>query len=132
MPEQGDLDPVAYARARHVVGENARALAAADALRAGDLARLGALMAQSHAAMRDDFAITLPAIDALVALFQDAIGAEGGARMTGGGFGGAVVALLPAGEVERVRKAVLAGYRTPAGAQPLIMIEAPAAGASLL
>jgi galactokinase len=132
LPEQGDLDPVAYARARHVVGENARALAAADALRAGDLARLGALMAQSHAAMRDDFAITLPAIDALVALFQDAIGAEGGARMTGGGFGGAVVALLPAGEVERVRKAVLAGYRTPAGAQPLIMIEAPAAGASLL
>lgn len=131
LPEQGSLDPVAYARARHVVGENARTHAAAQALQAGDLARLGELMAQSHAAMRDDFQITLPAIDALVALLQDAIGAEGGARMTGGGFGGAVVALLPAEQVERVRAAVLAGYRTPAGVAPLVMVETPAAGASL-
>ncbi len=132
LPEAGDLDPVAYARARHVVGENARTLAAAEALRTGDLTRLGALMAQSHSAMRDDFQITLPAIDALVALLQDAIGGAGGARMTGGGFGGAVVALLPAAEVERVRAAVLAGYRTPAGEPPLIMVETPTAGASLI
>lgn len=132
LPEAGDLDPVAYARARHVVGENARTLAAAEALRTGDLTRLGALMAQSHAAMRDDFQITLPAIDALVALLQQAISGAGGARMTGGGFGGAVVALLPAAEVERVRAAVLAGYRTPAGEPPLIMVETPTAGASLI
>jgi galactokinase len=132
LPAAGGLDPVAYARARHVVGENARTLAAADALRAGDLASLGALMAGSHAAMRDDFQITLPAIDALVELLQQAIGSAGGARMTGGGFGGAVVALLPVAEVERVRAAVLASYRTPAGEPPLIMIETPAAGASLL
>jgi len=132
LPEASGLDPVAYARARHVVGENARTLAAAEALRTGDLTRLGALMAQSHAAMRDDFQITLPAIDALVALLQDAIGGAGGARMTGGGFGGAVVALLPPSEVERVRGAVLAGYHTPAGQPPLVMIEAPAAGASLI
>ena len=89
-------------------------------------------MAQSHAAMRDDFAITLPPIDDLVALLQDTIGSHGGARMTGGGFGGAVVALLPAEEVERARAAVLAGYRTPAGRAPLIMVEAPAAGANLI
>jgi galactokinase len=132
LPEPGGLDPVAYSRARHVVGENARTLAAAEALRAGDLASLGALMAESHAAMRDDFQITLPAIDGLVELLQQAIGSAGGARMTGGGFGGAVVALLPATEVERVRAAVLAGYRTPAGEPPLIMIETPAAGASLI
>jgi len=132
LPEPGGLDPVAYARARHVVGENARTLAAAEALRSGDLARLGQLMAESHAAMRDDFQITLPAIDALVALLQQAIGGAGGARMTGGGFGGAVVALLPAAEVERVRAAVLAGYRTPAGEPPLIMVETPTAGASLI
>lgn len=132
LPEAGGLDAVTYARARHVVGENARTLAAAQALQAGDLPRLGALMAESHAAMRDDFQITLPAIDALVALLQDAIGTAGGARMTGGGFGGAVVALLPAGEVERVRSAVLAGYRSPRGEVPLIMIERPAAGASLV
>jgi galactokinase len=132
LPGAGGLDPFAYARARHVVGENARTLAAAEALRSGDLARLGQLMAESHAAMRDDFQITLPAIDALVALLQQAIGGAGGARMTGGGFGGAVVALLPVAEVERVRAAVLAGYRTPAGEPPLIMIETPAAGASLI
>jgi len=101
-------------------------------LRTGDLVSLGALMAESHVAMRDDFQITLPAIDALVALLQQAIGSHGGARMTGGGFGGAVVALLPVAEVERVRAAVLAGYRTPAGEPPLIMIETPAAGASLM
>lgn len=132
LPEPGGLDPVAYARARHVVGENARTLAAAEALRNGDRARLGQLMAESHAAMRDDFQITLPAIDALVALLQQAIGGAGGARMTGGGFGGAVVALLPAAEVDRVRTAVLAGYRTPAGEPPLIMVETPTAGASLI
>ena len=132
LPAAGGLDPVAYARARHVVGENARTLAAAQALAVGDLARLGVLMAESHAAMRDDFAITLPAIDGLVALLQDAIGSAGGARMTGGGFGGAVVALLPAEQVERVRAAVLAGYRTPAGGPPLVMVETPAAGASLI
>lgn len=132
LPEAGGLDPVTYARARHVVGENARTLAAAEALRAGDLARLGTLMAESHAAMRDDFQITLPAIDALVALLQDAVGSAGGARMTGGGFGGAVVALLPAAQVERVRAVVLAGYRTPADEPPLVMIEEPAGGASLV
>ena len=132
LPDAAGLDPVAYARARHVVGENARTLAAAQALQAGDLTRLGGLMAQSHAAMRDDFEITLPPINRLVALLQDAIGSNGGARMTGGGFGGAVVALLPAAEVERVRTAVLEGYRTPTGDPPLIMIETPAAGASLL
>jgi galactokinase len=132
LPAAGGLDPVAYARARHVVGENARTLAAAQALAVGDLARLGVLMAESHAAMRDDFAITLPAIDGLVALLQDAIGSAGGARMTGGGFGGAVVALLPAEQFERVRAAVLAGYRTPSGGPPLVMVETPAAGASLI
>ena len=59
------LDDVAYRRARHVVTENARTLAAAVALRGGDLRTLGALMAQSHRSMRDDFEITVPAIDRL-------------------------------------------------------------------
>jgi galactokinase len=132
LPPPGGLDPVAYARARHVVGENARTLAAADALRAGDLAQLGQLMAASHAAMRDDFAITLPAIDRLVELLQQAIGSDGGARMTGGGFGGAVVAVLLQGRVEAVRAAVLGHYHTPDGQAPLIMIERAAAGACLI
>lgn len=132
LPEPDGLDPVAYARARHVIGENARTLAAAAALRTGDLRRLGLLMTESHAAMRDDFQITLPAIDRLVTLLQDAIGSQGGARMTGGGFGGAVVALLPMAEVARVQQAIEDSYRTPGGGPPLIMVEKPAAGASLV
>lgn len=82
-------------RARHVISENARTLAAADALAAGDLQRMGRLMAESHASMRDDFEITVPPIDKLVEIVKAAIGPRGGVRMTGGGFGGCVVALMP-------------------------------------
>lgn len=124
------LDPVSFARARHVVSENSRTLAAAQALRAADLRELGVLMAQSHISMRDDFAITTPAIDDLVALLQTAIGNEGGARMTGGGFGGAVVAILPRSAIENVRENVLQHYRTPSGHSPLIMMETAQNGAN--
>ncbi|RZL40237.1 MAG: galactokinase [Rubrivivax sp.] len=109
------LDETSYRRARHVVTENARTLAAAYALAAGDLEALGRLMAESHASMRDDFEITVPAIDRLVEILQAAIGSEGGARMTGGGFGGCVVALMPAAQVGAARAAVEAGYRAPGG-----------------
>lgn len=132
MAACADLDPVAYRRARHVVTENARTLAAGDAMAAGDMIALGELMAESHASMRDDFEITLPAIDRLVAELQDAIGGHGGARMTGGGFGGAVVALVAAHAVETVVAHVEARYRTPEGKKPLIMVERAHAGASIL
>ena len=89
------LDDVAFRRARHVVTENARVLAAADALKADDLIAMGALMAASHRSMRDDFEITVPAIDRLVEIADGMIQGRGGARMTGGGFGGSVVALVP-------------------------------------
>jgi galactokinase len=124
------LDAVTFRRARHVITENARTLAAADALRADDRAALGRLMAQSHASMRDDFAITLPPIDALVAELQALIGPEGGARMTGGGFGGAVVALMP--RYRAVNIAERLTYCTPDGARPDILIESAAPGAGLL
>jgi galactokinase len=108
------LDEVVRRRTRHVLTENRRTLAAADALASGDLRRLGALMAQSHRSMRDDFEITVPPIDTLVALLQSAIGEDGGARMTGGGFGGCVVALLPSSRLAAAREA-LAQYRAPGG-----------------
>ena len=82
-------------RARHVISENARTLAAAEALAAGDLQRMGRLMAESHASMRDDFEITVPPIDKLVEIVKATIGPRGGVRMTGGGFGGCIVALMP-------------------------------------
>jgi galactokinase len=132
LPNQGDLATVAWRRARHVINENARTLAAVDALRSGDLANLGLLMAESHASMRDDFEITLPAIDRLVAILADAIGDAGGARMTGGGFGGAVVALVAKDRLDRAIDAVRQHYQPPAGRPPEIMVEQPAAGASLI
>jgi len=109
------LDETVLRRARHVVTENQRTLDAADALAAGDLQQLGALMAASHASMRDDFEITVPAVDQLVAIVQTAIGVEGGARMTGGGFGGCIVALLPLANVPAVRARIEREYRTPCG-----------------
>jgi len=113
---RGDaLDAVVRRRARHVTTENERTLAAADALAQGDMPRVGRLMAQSHASMRDDFEITVPAIDRLVEILQDAIGNAGGARMTGGGFGGCAVALLPEARVDAVREAVALHYRSPSG-----------------
>lgn len=126
---RGGLDPVAFRRARHVVTENARTLAAAEALAGHDLAELGRLMAQSHASMRDDFEITLPAIDRLVEIAAGAIGGEGGARMTGGGFGGCIVALAPEAAVAAVREAVERDYRSPAGKAAQFMVCRPSAGA---
>ena len=82
-------------RARHVIEENARVLEAAAALEAGDGAALGALLDESHRSQRDLFEVSVPEVDALVCAARDA-GALG-ARLTGGGFGGAVVALAPAG-----------------------------------
>jgi galactokinase len=126
------LDELAYVRARHVVSENAHTLAAVQALAANDLPALGALMAQSHASMRDDFAITTPRIDSLVTLIDSAIAGRGGARMTGGGFGGAVVAIMPTAQVALVLTAVEVGYQTPTGAPPLTIIQQASAGTSLI
>lgn len=126
------LDPLVHARARHVISENARVLAAAQALSAGDLVETGRLMRESHRSQADDFAITVPHTDRLADLLNAAIGGEGGARQTGGGFGGAVVAVLRADRVGAVADAVRAGYRTPDGALADISIERPAAGAGLI
>ena len=90
-----ELDPVVAKRVRHVLTENARTVEAASALAKGDLKRMGELMAESHASMRDDFEITVPQIDTLVDIVKATIGDKGGVRMTGGGFGGCIVALVP-------------------------------------
>ena len=133
LAEKGaGLDPVALRRARHVVSENARVVAAAEALAAGDLGRMGELMAASHASMRDDFEITVPAIDRLVDIVKDAIGDAGGVRMTGGGFGGCVVALVPEALVEVARLALARDYRAPNGAQATVHVCRAAAGAGSL
>ena len=127
-----ELDPVTLRRARHVVTEDERVFGAAEALAAGDLGRMGVLMAASHASMRDDFEITVPLIDRLVDIVKGVIGTKGGVRMTGGGFGGCVVALVPAALVEPVRAAVDQDYRGPQGEQATIYVCSAAAGAGTL
>ncbi|WP_437592369.1 galactokinase [Sorangium sp. So ce1000] len=100
-------------RARHVVTENARVLAAVAALRAGDLGRLGQLFDASHRSMRDDFEVSVPAVDDLVesARAQPEVF---GARLTGGGFGGSIVALVKRGCAASAGRAVVEAYaRTP-------------------
>jgi galactokinase len=84
-----------HRRARHVLGENRRVLAAVDTLRDGDMPALGRLLDASHASLRDDFEISTPAVEAAVVRLRDAGAA--GARIMGGGFGGCVLGLFAPG-----------------------------------
>lgn len=104
MPE------VVYRRARHIITENARTLKASQALKAGDIATVSKAMAESHVSMRDDFEITVRPIDYLVEIIDEVLGTSGGVRMTGGGFGGCVVALAPTDKVEAVKQVVANKY----------------------
>jgi galactokinase len=123
------LDQVIYRRARHVVTENDRTTAAAKALQAGDLTSLGILMAQSHASMRDDFEITVPAVDRLAAIMAAPLAGNGGARMTGGGFGGCVIAVTQNARVSDVLGAVAARYRSDTGEPADVFVCAASEGA---
>ena len=101
--DQGELvglaDPVLRRRARHVISECRRVRRCAEALMAGDLAGAGALMTESHQSLTADFAVSTPVLDALV---DDLLSRPGvfGARMTGAGFGGCVVALCRPGAID--------------------------------
>ena len=130
--ESATLPPLLARRARHVISENERTLQAAEALAAGDLPRMGALMRASHASMRYDFEITVPAIDALAAMVDEAIAGQGGARMTGGGFGGCVVALAPELRVAAIRATVARDYRNPQGEAATVWVCRASAGAGEL
>lgn len=133
LAERGaGLDEVTFKRARHVVTEDARVLQATQALASGDLARMGRLMAESHASMRDDFEITVPPVDRLVEIVAGVVQERGGVRMTGGGFGGCIVAVVPEDLVEPVREAVLRDYRAPGGEQSTIYVCRAAAGAGVV
>lgn len=123
------LDPLVARRVRHVISENARTLAAADALSTGDLQRMGELMAESHASMRDDFEITVPPIDQLVEIVKAELGPRGGVRMTGGGFGGCIVALMPTDLVDKVQATVAAQYEAQTGIKETFYVCKASAGA---
>lgn len=116
MPE------VTYRRARHVVTENNRTLEMFDALNEDRTADVSKLMAESHISMRDDFEITVEPIDILVEIIGDVIGNAGGVRMTGGGFGGCVVALVPKNLLNQVEDTVNKHYHARTGYKQTIYI----------
>jgi galactokinase len=123
-------DPLLVRRARHVVSENRRVLDAADLLRAGRLDRIGPLLTASHSSLRDDFEVSWPEADAAVEAALEA-GALG-ARMTGGGFGGSVIALVPAAATADVTAAVAARFARCGWPSPAIAPAEPSAGACRL
>ena len=126
-------DPV-NRRARHVVGEIARTVAAARALEAGDVEALGPLMAASHDSLRDDFEVSCPELDTMVEIARSIGRSRGviGARMTGGGFGGSTVTLCDSGCAEAIAARLHADYRAATGITPEIFASRPSAGARLV
>lgn len=120
-------DDVLRRRVRHVVTENERVGTTARLLRAGRLADIGPVLSASHVSMRDDYEITVPEVDVAV----DVAVAAGalGARMTGGGFGGCVIALVPADQRRAVEVAVAVAYRDAGYAAPRSFVAVAAAGA---
>ena len=125
------LDATTWRRANHVITENARTLAAADALRDADLRALGQLMNESHSSLRDDFEVTNAALDAIVALAQ-AHPSCIGARMTGAGFGGCAVAVVEQPSAAQFIDNVTSSFRSQTGLQPSAYICRAVGGASLV
>ena len=124
----GVKDPVDARRARHVLTENQRVFDIVAALGDSDYIEAGRIFTASHASMRDDFAITTRNIDLIA---DTAVGAGAlGARMTGGGFGGCVIALVPADRVEAVGDAVRSAARAVGYEDPVISQTYAADGAS--
>jgi len=107
------LDETAYRRFRHVVTEADRVALAEAALAAAEAVVFGALMLASHASLRDDFDVSTPALDELVEMAMDA-GAVG-ARLTGAGLGGCIVALLPAPAVPAFQRRLAESFYGPRG-----------------
>ncbi|MEW6197495.1 MAG: galactokinase [Planctomycetota bacterium] len=124
------LDPVLLARARHVVAENRRTLDAAAALETGDVARLGRLLDESHASLRDDYAVSCRELDRLVDIVGRVPGVYG-ARMTGAGFGGCLVAIVKRAAVLSVRRAVQTEFDATGLGPATVIVTRAGSGATL-
>jgi galactokinase len=123
-------DEVMRRRVRHVVTENARVLEATEVLSAGRPHDLAPLLDASHVSMRDDFEITVPTVDLAVETAREA-GALG-ARMTGGGFGGCIIALVPAGEADAVATRIGSAFADAGYGPPSHFVGLPSPGAGRL
>ena len=130
--KKAQLSEQVYRRARHVITENHRTLQAGQALTAGDIDTLSQLMADSHWSLHHDYEVTVPPLDLLVTLIKEVVGQQGGARMTGGGFGGCVVALCPHHLVDQVRHHLENHYEQKSGLSPDIFICSASSGARVI
>lgn len=122
------LPHLLHRRARHVVSENARVLETARAFESGDLLRVGKLMYESHASLRDDYEVSCSELNAMVGLAAKVPGTYG-SRMTGGGFGGCTVSLVERIALERFKIEVGHGYEQATGIRPDIFVTTLAEGA---
>jgi galactokinase len=120
-----------FARCMHVVGENQRVLDAVQALKKGDWQRLGALMYESHASLRDLYQVSCRELDLVVELAQAVPGVYG-ARMTGAGFGGCAIALVQKEVVESLLDVMSSKYAAETGYEPGLLLTGAAAGARIL
>lgn len=126
---QEQLKPILFKRARHVITENARAVAMFNALKNNDMATISVAMRESHISLRDDFEVTTKEMDGLVEMIDVVLGAKGGVRMTGGGFGGCVVALVPTELVTKITEVVNSNYEQTFSLKPSIYLCTPTQGA---
>ena len=124
---RGRLDDVHYRRARHVVGEIGRTVAAAEAIPHGDWATVGELMYASHASLRDDYQVSCNELDLLVDLAAEA--GVIGSRMTGGGFGGCTISLVRRQTLDAVVRHVHEGYLRKTGRKATAFMTRPVDGA---
>jgi galactokinase len=123
LPRVARLPSPLGRRARHVVTEDARVLNAVAALESHDLQSLGRLFGESHTSMRDDFEVSVHEVDLLVDIAVADV-AVFGARMTGGGFGGSVVALTSAGDGRPAAERITRAYAEQSGATPTLLVPA--------
>jgi galactokinase len=123
------LDGLLFRRFRHVVTESARVDAAVVALRSADLLAFGALLRASHASLRNDYEVSSKELDELVLIAE--AGGAAGARLTGAGFGGSIVAVSSADSAAAVLAALDRGYYWPRGVQSAAFIAVPSAGATV-
>ncbi len=126
-----EMEPKSYLRAKHVISEDLRTVAACDALLKGDMKELGRLMAEAHRSYSEDFEGSCVEADAMVALSQDLPGLIG-ARLTGGGFGGCTINLVEQSEAGRFAEALRARYKAKTGIEPQIHVCHASGGAHRL
>ena len=115
------LPEVVYCRSRHVVSENARVLAARDALERGDPESFGRMMRESHRSLKEDYEVSSAELDLLVEIASEIAGVYG-SRLTGGGFGGCTISLVRSDAVQEFQSAVASGYQRATGRQADIYV----------